>query len=184
MPTPTVAILYNSGFFIGMISSRFLATIMLFFIALLIIKGASPKFKSCVKLVNSIGSYLFNPAQYFANKTRLQLLSICAQVNELSSKCSLILAMLAGTFSTNSKISLPANKARAATSPGGYKSATPFMFKASVIMMPSKPISLRNKSVIIGFDKEEGVLLVSSAGIFKCATITLITFSSISFLKG
>ena len=50
--------------------------------------------------------------------------------------------------------------------------------------MPSNPISFLSKSVIIVFDNDEGVLLVSSAGIFKCATITLITFSSINFLKG
>ena len=75
--------------------------------------------------------------------------------------------MLAGTFSTKSKISLPAKSARAATSPGGYKSATPFMFKASVIIIPSKPISVRSKSVMMAFDRDAGVLLVSKAGIFK-----------------
>ena len=45
-------------------------------------------------------------------------------------------------------------------------------------------LKTESKSVIIGFDNEEGVLLVSSAGMFKWATITLITFSSINFLKG
>ena len=72
-------------------------------------------------------------------------------------------------------MSFPASMARSAVLPNFD---APFIFKASVNINPSK-----FKRVIIG-DKEEGVLVASHAGIFRCPTIMPDSPLSIYALNG
>ena len=60
----------------------------------------------------------------------------------------------------------------------------PFIANASVKIKPSKPILSRKKSVVIFFDIEAGVPLLSNAGTDKCPTITPDNPASIYCLNG
>ena len=78
-------------------------------------------------------------------------------------------------------MSFPASMARSAVLPNFD---APFIFKASVNINPSKfKESHKSSRVIIG-DKEEGVLVASHTGIFRCPTIMPDSPLSIYALNG
>ena len=79
--------------------------------------------------------------------------------------------------------SAPACTARIAASPV-QAARTPDISMASVTMRPSKPSSVRSRSVDIGADSVAGVLVASRAGTAMCPVITASTPAATALRNG
>ena len=136
----------------------------------------APLFKSFTRFVVSTGLTLATPYKYLYSKTFLHFAYTSFQLNLLLSIASLIFAMDVATSSGRQSISLPAISDCAAICPPGKNLATPFIPNASVKVNPLKCSLLRKRPVTFFLDNEVAVLaVVSIAGIYKCAIITLPT---------
>ena len=155
------------------------------FLASISLSALVDAFKSAAIFVVSIGCKFERPKLYLARNTFFTLSLRSSQLSFPAAMASFTFSILPSISPGKHSISLPAIKDITEASPLGKNLLTPFISSASVNVMPLYPSSLRNKFCTAIADSDVGKLVVvSNAGIERCAIITLPTPAFIISLKG